>query len=379
MNKITLSLISLLALFLLTCQVESPDLGIAQKYLPDTQLLTEGIVNKYYTHYLPTDKQDISTDILYRSLQFSPSGSILSNNYNAAFQKTISREWSFENNQTSLLTEESYSYWGQDTFQHIVAKPVFRNWASNEAHLEKTIHYKRASRKWETEQLSLRDTNILEKRAIIFESKDSYTTYQNGDTIIGENPFYNKTIFVEGLGLYFKESKNNSGTSWTELVEQIPIKTFNNMANHGMERVAYIKPEDAIDQDTNFKLCGIHNYIFDYYNGGDLYGYKGGKRVIWDYMDEKLETEKLFKESGYLTFRFIVNCKGEAGRFVTEQADLDFQRKAFNAATIDHCYELLKGLKEWDPTHRDGEIVDAIFYFTFKLKDGELIDILPKF
>ncbi len=74
-----------------------------------------------------------------------------------------------------------------------------------------------------------------------------------------------------------------------------------------------------------------------------------------------------------------MNCKGEAGRFVTEQADLDFQPKEFNPATVAHCCELLKGLKDWDATHINKETIDAVFYFTFKLRSGVLKDILPKF
>ena len=108
MDKNTFLFISLLAVLLLTCQKEPQNLGIAQKYLTDAQLLKKGIVNKYYSHYLPTDKQDISTDILYRSFQFSPTGSLYSKNYNTAFRETKSKEWLFENNQTIVLKEESY-------------------------------------------------------------------------------------------------------------------------------------------------------------------------------------------------------------------------------------------------------------------------------
>lgn len=361
------------------CQKVYPPLGIAEQYYPESRLLADGIVNKYYTHYLPTDKKDISTDILYRSLQFSPDGTIYSKNFNPAFKPTTHREWLFKDNKTIVLKQESYSYWGQDTFQHVITQPVLINWKTSDAQLEKVIHYPQVSRKWEGEQTALRDTIILDKPAIIIERTEQYINYRDGDTIPGSSPFFDKSIYVAGLGLYYNESIDANGKRWIELVEQIPMKTFNEMANHGRERVAYIKAADAIDNDPDFKLCGTQNHLFDYYNGGDLYGYKGGKRVIWDYMDQYLDSTKLFKESGYLTFRFIVNCEGTAGRFVTEQAELNFERKTFNEETLAHCYELIKGLKDWDPTHRNGETVDAVFYFTFKLKDGVLIDILPKF
>lgn len=379
MKKQLLIVITSLCYLFLSCQNNVPDLGIVQDYFPSKSLLQKGIVNKYYTHFLPKDKKDIQTAIRYRSLEFTPQKTLLVKNYHPSMQASFRSERSIENNQILLLKEESYRFkeWGGDTFSTEIIKPILRDWKENKVASEKLIQYSWGSRRWETQQTAIKDTIVLGRPAIIFNSEDIQTNYTAQDT--STNYFYYKTIYVQGLGLYYTESKSKYGKYWQELVEQIPLKEFKKLSNHGRERVAYIKAEDVMDKDSDFELCGVLNHIFDYYNGGDTYGYKGGKRVVWQHIRQNLKEEKLFDESGYLTFRFIVNCRGESGRFVTEQSDLDYQRKTFSPETVAHCYELVKGLKDWDPTHRDGEIVDAIFYFTFKLKDGQLIDILPKF
>lgn len=379
MKKQLLFIVTIVLFIFFACQNKVPDLGIAKNYYPSSKLLQKGIVNKYYNHQLPADKKDISTDIIYTSIQFSPTGSVHFKNYNPALKSTSSKEYSFENDKTILLKAEDYSYYGTDTIRQNILKSTIRNWATNEAYSEKTVQYNWGSRKWKAEQFALRDTIILEKPAVVFEEKRSYITYYNGDTIPGPNTFLIKSIFVKDLGLYYKETSDINGKNWMELVEQIPLSAFEQMANHKRERVAFIKEEEVIDKDSTFELCGFQKRMLDYYVRKNLNGYKGGNRAVRKYLSNELDKSKLFEESGYLTFRFYVNCKGEAGKFVVEQAALNFQRKAFNPTTIAHCLELLKGLKEWNPTHFGEDKIDATFYFTFKLKDGELIEIMPKF
>jgi len=379
MKKQHLLAISIVLFLIAACQNNVPDLGIAQNYFPSKSLLQKGIVNKYYTHFLPKDKKDIQTAIRYRSLEFTPQKTLLVKNYHPSMEPSFRSERSIKNNQILLLKEVSYRFknWGGDTFQYNIIKPILRDWKGNKTDTEKLIQYSWGSRRWETQQTAIKDTMILGKPAIIFKSEDVQTNYTEQDTSITN--FQNKTIYVQDLGLYYSESVSEFGKFWQELVEQIPLKKFKQLADHGRERVAFIKAEEAMDKDSNFELCGVRDHLFDYYNGGDMYGSKGGKRVVWQHIHQNLQKEKLFNESGYLTYRFIVNCKGEAGRFVTEQSDLDYQRKTFSPETVAHCYDLVKSFKAWEPTDIDGENVDAVFYFTFKLKEGQLIDILPKF
>jgi hypothetical protein len=168
------------------------------------------------------------------------------------------------------------------------------------------------------------------------------------------------------------------GTTRLELIEQIPFKEFQQRANHGVKRVGYIDPRSVLDQGSDFKLCDKQVKVADYYNGQDKRAqYVGGKKAIWELVNQHLDKSKLFNESGYLTLRFIVNCEGEAGWFTMEEADLDFQPKRFHTETIQHFFEILYQHPNWKPCIIREEARDAYTYITFKLKDGEIIEILP--
>ena len=81
----------------------------------------------------------------------------------------------------------------------------------------------------------------------------------------------------------------------------------------------------------NFKICDSTR-IVDYYNY--LIGDSIHRRTQYITNKNGLRKEVLskyvnkdYKDSGYLNFRFIVNCKGEAGAYVIHENDLDLNPK----------------------------------------------------
>lgn len=68
--------------------------------------------------------------------------------------------------------------------------------------------------------------------------------------------------------------------------------------------------DGKVDKD-NFKLCN-DGRIYQYYqvNTSYLHGIHGMRDELLQYINELK-----FRESGYITFRFIVNCEGDIGRF----------------------------------------------------------------
>ena len=362
----------LLPLLFLACQSQELPFGIAADYLPKSDLITQGIVNKYYIHYKKKDSHDTATDIRYDSYQLTDN-KLVQHFYNPASELQIRKAFSFDNNQMRLVKEQRY--YRNDTFTVDIAKQVIIDWQQPISSSEKMIQFDWGFRKWETQQQSIKDTTVLNKPAKIFTGLLNYTQLYQGDTVRNEGIY--KEIYVQDLGLFSWALEDKESYSSMELIEQIPLADFQKKAKHNRKRIAYINPEETLDKGTSFKPCGKNNYIYDYYNGQGDYHYKGGKKEIWKIIKAQLDTEKLFKESGYLTFRFVVNCEGKAGYFITEQAGLDFQKKAFNPKTVQHLYEITTTLTDWNPTQIRKEAVDAYFYLTFKLKDGELIDLLP--
>jgi len=370
-----MKIIQLFSLIILLngCQTSKLNLGVAKDFLPNNKHLQEGIVNKYYLHHKKHDSPDIDTHIVYESYQIK-NDNLLHQRFNPDYRLTVSREFSYQQNQTILLNETYYSK--KDTFPAKISKPIQKDWVAQRTRSENTIQYNEG---WEYETITQQERNVdtifLNRNSKLFEG-EIFTIGSNGiDT--NKRNYRFKKIYTQNLGLSYAEDVDSVQIHWMELVEQIPMKMFNRLARHNLQRVGYINPNEAIDKDSDFEICTEDDYINDYYNGGAVPIYKGGKKAIWNIVNQQLNTENLSNESGYLTFRFVVNCKGEMGRIITEEADLNFKNKIFNEATTTNFYNILKEMKDWIPVKIKDNNVNAYFYLTFKLKDGELIELLP--
>jgi len=73
--------------------------------------------------------------------------------------------------------------------------------------------------------------------------------------------------------------------------------------------------------DGDFKVCN-EDKIPNYY-GMDT-DYEGGKKAIKNKLLGNLQNLK-FENSGLITFRFIVNCEGDIGRFRTQSTNLKLE------------------------------------------------------
>lgn len=136
--------------------------------------------------------------------------------------------------------------------------------------------------------------------------------------------------------------------------------------------VGYIDPETALGE-KNFATCD--NEIFQYHNAVPHGGYKYGKKALRDTVRRKYKTTP--GESGYLTFRFVVNCEGKAGWYNIIENDLDLTPKHFDKELTAHLFELTQDLKEWRPLIFEDKPRDYYMYITYKLVDGEIREILP--
>ena len=67
----------------------------------------------------------------------------------------------------------------------------------------------------------------------------------------------------------------------------------------------------------------------------------------------------------------------QAGRFITEEADLNFKRMEFPQPLVQRCFEILHGLTDWEAAVLGTEPVDTYAYITLKFHDGTLLEILP--
>lgn len=164
-------------------------------------------------------------------------------------------------------------------------------------------------------------------------------------------------------------SKHGILFKWTVFASLVIACETSNKYKH---EVGYIDPEKALGS-PDFQICS--NFIYQYYNSASEAGYKFGKKALRDSVNKKYK--RIFADSGYLTIRFIINCKGIAGRYEFVEADLELRPKKFNTQLKDQFFKIITELKEWKPLILDSISKDSYMYITFKLKNGYVDEILP--
>lgn len=139
------------------------------------------------------------------------------------------------------------------------------------------------------------------------------------------------------------------------------------------------EPQKPFGGDKDFQICYEekilpHYYGFRRHNG---YIFKPGKDSLRSHFRENYNNQGIINESGYITLRFIINCKGETGRFILEELGFDYKKKKFNPELTEHLLTLTKSLKDWTAFSTGDVTFDSFTHLTFKIENGELLEILP--
>lgn len=346
------------------------------KFYPTEDIFEEGYVSKYYEHYYPiSTSQTASTRITYLLYQKTSTTEFKIEHYNAGFWLTGKRYYHVDEN--ALYLDSSINIWRTDTTVLDIVKGMHSKWDENlieHEHYHLRGDFDTRSISFRTQQLALRDSTINEVPAKILRQKSRRIAIGTDTT---QTDWVTESYFVEGLGYYGSNEKHEDYRWEVELVEQIPLAKFKELANHTEKRVAYIDPQETLDKNVDFKICGHEKFIADYYNSTPDGDYLYGKAALVDTIFANLDANKMMNQTGMLTFRFVVNCNGEAGRFIAKGYDLAYQPFDFPEETVQHLYEQMLKLKEWQVVVINDEPRDAYFYFTFKINNGEIIDILP--
>lgn len=134
-------------------------------------------------------------------------------------------------------------------------------------------------------------------------------------------------------------------------------------------------PFDSLRDDPAFVVCN-EKQVFQYYNTNSYY--KDHKNEIVKYLLDHFHPQETFADqNGYLTVKFIINCKGETGRFRLFEIDNNYQPAHFNEALSAHLMDLVKQLRGWQPAVYKGKIYDSYQYITFRIRNGKIISITP--
>lgn len=139
--------------------------------------------------------------------------------------------------------------------------------------------------------------------------------------------------------------------------------------------VGHIESTDLAIDDS-FTPC-FEEKQFPYYYGREPSGYEPGKDSLRQYFFQNFNNYGDTSESGFITIRFVINCKGEAGRYVIHQLGPDFKKKEFNPKITNQLLDLVKYLEDWKPIAFYDDHYDSFIYLSFKIENGELVAILP--
>jgi hypothetical protein len=358
---------------LLACQQE-PEKNNLKHYFPSEKRLSEGIVNKYYSHYKAFDGFTESTTILYDEIRLNEEGQLHLIKYDVGFKPLREQFISFD--PAHMRIEQMQRFFRDDTIEIKMQQPSYLSKGNVDFDHSYTYdwlnEWKGSSQMWSVSQ---KDSSHNVMNFII--QKDSLVElfyHPEKDSV--KSSMQNRTLFASGIGLYDQRSVLAKGTLHLELIEQIPLKHFEKMKQHGLKRIAYINPKKSLTDDLNFHLCDKEADILDYYNT-DPDSHHPHKDSLRMQLAKSIDTNKLKQESGYLTFRFVMNCKGERGRYICEEANLDFEPKRFDKEVRDYLLKQVIKTKGWKPQPLGEETRDAYVYITFRLKDGKIIELLP--
>ena len=83
--------------------------------------------------------------------------------------------------------------------------------------------------------------------------------------------------------------------------------------------------------------------------------------------------------SGYLTFRFVVDCAGyRQPRTEVLQTDAAYRKIHFRPELVDELYSFLKTLTDWrTATLPNGASTNYFAYLTFKISNGKVVAVIP--
>ncbi len=132
-------------------------------------------------------------------------------------------------------------------------------------------------------------------------------------------------------------------------------------------------------EPNGFQPC--RTYIFSPFSLYPYFFYQRGRLFdIQQVVEREYKPLALPGQSGLIRFRFVVNCRGIAGRFEILEVDESYKKCSFDSRITNQlnaiCRTKLPTLEPGKP-NGESEPVDTVCLLTFRLKDGLITEIFP--
>jgi len=140
--------------------------------------------------------------------------------------------------------------------------------------------------------------------------------------------------------------------------------------------IGYINPDTALLNST-YTLCN-EGYIERTYNGAGLDAYYINKKEFRDQLALNYNGSE-FTDSGYLNFRFLVNCEGNAGWFEIIELNLDLEETTLNPKMVANLLKFTSDSKHWNALKYTKEDLTYNYYMyvSYRIENGKITEIIP--
>ncbi|WP_272150830.1 hypothetical protein [Tenacibaculum aiptasiae] len=139
--------------------------------------------------------------------------------------------------------------------------------------------------------------------------------------------------------------------------------------------VGYIDTDKALLNDT-YKLCKDVG-IMHTYSSASLSAYNGSKKQFRDSLNATFNANSTYTDSGYLNFRFLVNCEGNAGWFEIIEMDLDLNESPLNSKMVDELFKFTSNSSHWNVISYEDEPHNYYMYISYRIENGKVTEIIP--
>jgi len=135
-----------------------------------------------------------------------------------------------------------------------------------------------------------------------------------------------------------------------------------------------------IDQETallnqNYSLCG-DGTIYKTHHGAPFDAYQYNKRTFKENVLKTYKNED-FTDSGYVNFRFLVNCEGNPGWFEIVEINENFEEVSHSTEMVNQLLKITSNPAHWAIYKVDEMPKNYYHYVSYKIENGEVTEILP--
>jgi len=134
---------------------------------------------------------------------------------------------------------------------------------------------------------------------------------------------------------------------------------------------------EFMDTTSNHdKACKDYNWY--YYQVGGKYP-QSSTTLLKEAQQFLLKKNESYSDSGYITFRFKINCEGKMVQKVQVlQTDEKYSSYHFDKNLVNELYTFIKTLDRWKTVKtKEGEPLLYKAFITFKIKNGKVVNIIP--